>query len=156
MDEAHSPASRGSRRSIQFSRPPFTGPSVSTASATRQQRLSLALTPSLLRVSPLAGAQPSSTCLVGLNASCGGSGIGIGLRHESWNGDSAAREALVGDLATTAEQPTSNDTAAGSPADEMLHRIRRRNLAFLRDQSIFSPDYANFVYNLAQGILVSA
>ncbi|KAL5963642.1 Ubiquitin carboxyl-terminal hydrolase 24, partial [Taenia solium] len=153
VDDAHSPASRGSHRSIQFSRPLFTGSSASTASATRQQRLSLAFTPSLLRVSPLAGAHPSSTCLVGLNASGGGSGIGIGLCHGSWNGDSAAREVLAVDLATTAEQPASNDTAASSSADEMLHRIRRRNLAFLRDQSIFSPDYANFVYNLAQGVL---
>nr|CDS22949.1 ubiquitin carboxyl terminal hydrolase 24 [Echinococcus granulosus] len=154
MDEAHSLVSRGSRRSIQFSRPPFTGSSASTASAARQHRLSLALTSSLLRVSPLANTHPSSTCLAGLNASSGGSGVGIGLRQGSWNGNGTAREALAGDSATALEQPTSNDTAASSPADEMLLRIRRRNLAFLRDQSIFSPDYANFVYNLAQGVLV--
>ncbi|VDM31222.1 unnamed protein product [Hydatigera taeniaeformis] len=147
VDEA-----RGSRRSIPFSRLPFTGSSASTASATRQQRLSLALTSSLLRVSPLAGTQPSSTCLVGLTASVGSSGIGIGVRHESWNGETVPREASASDSAT-AEQPTSNKATASSPADEMLHRIRRRNLAFLRDQSIFSPDYANFVYNLAQGVL---
>ncbi len=42
-----------------------------------------------------------------------------------------------------------------SSADEMLHRIRRRNLAFLRNQSIFSADYVSFIYNLAQGVLVS-
>ena len=48
-----------------------------------------------------------------------------------------------------------NPTRTPSPADEMLHRIRRKNLAFLRDQSIFSSDYVSFVYNLAQGVLVS-
>lgn len=46
-------------------------------------------------------------------------------------------------------------TESASSTDEMLHRIRRRNLTFLMQQSIFSADYVSFVYNLAQGVLVS-
>ncbi|KAM7541942.1 hypothetical protein Aperf_G00000004283 [Anoplocephala perfoliata] len=146
VDEVHSPVSRGSHRSIQFSRPLHSGSVVSTAHATRQQRLSLGPTSNHLRASPLTGVRPSSTYLYGSSG-------GINGRRDSWTGDTVAGDPTA-ELATPTTGTTGTD--ASSPADEMLHRIRKQNLAFLRDQSIFSPDYVSFVYNLAQGVLVDS
>lgn len=148
VDEVHSPVSRGSHRSIQFSRPLHSGSGVSTAYATRQKRLSLGPASNHLRASPVAGVRLSFTCLHGLAGSNGG----INGKRGSWTADTVG-----GDLTVEPTAPTTGTTGdnASSPADEMLHRIRKQNLAFLRDQSIFSPDYVSFVYNLAQGVLVS-
>lgn len=37
----------------------------------------------------------------------------------------------------------------------MLQRIRRRNLAFLCDHGIYSPDNTAFIFNVATGVLVN-
>lgn len=115
----------------------------------RQQRLSPGQTSNHLRASPVPDGRPSSTCLFALN----GSNSVLDGRKDSWTGE------IPGNSTVESTTPTAGGGAnaknAFSPADEMLHRIRKQNLAFLRDQSIFSPDYVSFVYNLAQGVLVS-
>ena len=148
VEEVHCPVSRGSHRSIQFSRPANSGSITSTNFATQCQRLSLGLAPNSLKI---AGNQPSSTALTSLVANANVGNNGLCRRRDSWtSGDGEGRKVVMAELTA----PT-NTAPATSSEDEMLHRIRRRNLAFLRDQSIFSPDYVSFVYNLAQGVLVS-
>nr|CDS25696.1 ubiquitin carboxyl terminal hydrolase 24 [Hymenolepis microstoma] len=147
VDLVHSPVSRGSHRAVQFSRTLHSN-SANATSAMRQPRLSLGLTSNHLRASPIPGGRPSSTCLFALS----GSNSGLDGRMDSWTGEVPVDSTVESTLLTAGSGANANN--ASSSADEMLHRIRKQNLAFLRDQSILSPDYVSFTYNLAQGVLV--
>ncbi|VDO03143.1 unnamed protein product [Rodentolepis nana] len=147
VDLVHSPVPRGSHRSVQFSRPLHSN-STNTTSVTRQPQLSLGQTSNHLRASPIPSGRPSSTCLFALSGSNGG----LDGRKDSLTGEIRS-DSPVDSTLPTAGSGTNADNASSS-ADEMLHRIRKQNLAFLRDQSILSPDYVSFTYNLAQGVLV--
>ncbi|VDD74903.1 unnamed protein product [Mesocestoides corti] len=134
-------ASRGSHRSIQFIMPSVTTSS-GTITTNRQPCMSLGMTPTPSKPpmshTPLGGSHPSSTCLVGM------------VSGDAWCGNDAGE--VVADHTGGGLTPTNEPTSA----DEMLLKIRSRNLAFLRDQSIFSADYVSFVHSLAQGVLADS